>query len=66
MEGVLIDGCTNTTFEGIEYSDFEPDGILDPPVSGEQTANVVITGGSSEVSIKTCEIGLGPGKLSFR
>lgn len=60
MTGLLIDTCNNVVIEG--YDEFEvPNPGLDPPAGGDQTANVVITGDSSGITLKDTPLGAGAG-----
>lgn len=60
ISGLLIDTCNNIFLEG--YDEFEvPNPGLDAPAGGDQTANVVITGDSSEITFKDTPIGPGAG-----
>lgn len=56
MHGLLMDTCNNIFWEGLD--EFEiPDAEISAPAAGSgQTANVVITGDSSNIIIKDCDI----------
>lgn len=61
MAGLLIDTCNDVFFEGIVDEDEIEDARLDAPSGGDQTANVVITGDSSDVVFETFIVGPGAG-----
>ena len=61
MTGLLIDTCNNILFEG--WDEFEvPTARLSPPVGGDQTASVVITGDSSGIVFQNCYVEPGAGE----
>lgn len=59
MSGLLIDTCTNVEFVGILGSGELDDSSFNAPTGGDQVANVVITGDSSDILFK--EFNVGPG-----
>lgn len=63
MAGLLIDTCNNVVLEGV-IDGFEiPDPGFEAPTAGsEQTANVVITGNSSNILFKDFLVGVGAGE----
>eukprot|EP00904_Undaria_pinnatifida_P008258 jgi/Undpi1/4562/HiC_scaffold_18.g07916.m1 len=58
MSGLLMDTCNNVVWQGLDDFDI-PDPRISPPVSGDQTASVVVTGDSSNIVIMDCDIGPG-------
>lgn len=59
---MLIEDCSDVTIEVGPDDDFgDPTGSLRPPEGGEQSANLVVTGNSSGVSIIGIEIFDGAG-----
>lgn len=60
MAGLLINTCNDVVFEGIEELE-TPNPSLDAPSGGDQNANVVITGNSSDVVFKNFVVGPGAG-----
>lgn len=55
MHGLRMDTCNNIFWEGLD--EFEiPNPEISRPAGSGQTANVVITGDSSNIIIKDCEI----------
>lgn len=62
MSGILMDTCNNVVWQGLDDFDI-PDPRISPPVSGDQTASVVVTGDSSNIVIMDCDIGPGAGVL---
>ena len=64
MHGLLMDTCTNIVWEGL-YVDEIPRPRISPPAGSGQTANVVITGDSSNIVIKDFSIDSGAGACNW-
>ena len=62
MGGLLMDTCNNVLWEGSDPEGYQlPTSTFNPPVGGDQTANVVITGDSSNIVFEECHVGPGAG-----
>eukprot|EP00904_Undaria_pinnatifida_P006174 jgi/Undpi1/2687/HiC_scaffold_14.g06065.m1 len=55
LEGVTMTDCTNVLFEG-RYDDGDLNGSIDVPVGGAQSANLVVSGSTSGVTLKNIRI----------
>lgn len=64
MRGLLMDTCNNVVWEGLDDSEL-PDPKLSPPSGGDQLASVVITGDSSNIVFKDCDISPGAGDAYY-
>ena len=61
LEGVTMTDCTNVLFEG-RYDDGDLNGSIDVPVGGAQSANLVVSGSTSGVTLKNIRITSGAGE----
>lgn len=64
LEGVTIKDSSNILFEG-GFDDGDFLGSIDVPEGGDQSANLVVSGTTSGVTLKDISVGSGAGE-SFR
>lgn len=64
LEGATIKDSSNVLLEGIVY-DGDFTGSIDVPAGGDQSANLVVSGTTSGVTLKHINIGSGAGESWF-
>lgn len=56
-----MDTCNNIVWDGFSSEGRLPSARLSPPTGGSQAASVVVTGDSSGIIFRRCDVGPGPG-----